>query len=95
MQQLMSMNSNQTMTSKELVEVINAIRKEEGNDVEIQHSDLMRRIKGFEQILVAGSVAGDEYLGSNGQMRPMLLLIDILPTAKAGGFLLRDGNVLP
>lgn len=74
MQQLVSMSQNQTMTSKELVEVINAIRKEEGNDVEIQHSDLMRRIKGFEQILAAGSVAGDEYLGSNGQLRPMLLL---------------------
>lgn len=74
MQQLMSMNSNQTMTSKELVEVINAIRKEEGNNVEIQHSDLMRRIKGFERILAAGSVAGDEYLDNIGQMRPMLLL---------------------
>ena len=40
MKQLISMSHNQTMTSKELVEVINTIRKEEGNDVEIQHDKL-------------------------------------------------------
>ena len=74
MKQLIAMRQNQTMTSKELVEVINMIRKEEGHSAEIQHSDLMRRIKGFEQILPARSVTGDEYLGSNGQMCPMLLL---------------------
>ena len=62
MQQLMSMNSNQTMTSKELVEVINAIRKEEGNDTEIQHSDLVKRIKGFASILGEGSTAVADYL---------------------------------
>lgn len=74
MKQLMSMTSNQTMTSKELVEVINAIRKEEGNDVEIQHSDLVKRIKGFANILGEGSVSVAEYLDAQGKPRPMLLL---------------------
>lgn len=62
------------MSSKELVEVINMIRKEEGNNTEIQHSDLMRRINGFEQILPARSVAGSDYIDSRGKTQPMLLL---------------------
>ena len=74
MKQLISMSQDQTMSSKELVEVINAIRKEEGNTVEIQHSDLMRRINGFEQILSARSVAPSDYIDSRGKTQPMLLL---------------------
>ena len=74
MQQLMAMTSNQIMTSKELVEVINAIRKEEGNDVEIQHSDLVKRIKGFAGILGEGYVSGAEYIDAQGKPRPMLML---------------------
>lgn len=74
MNQLINMTSSQTMTSKELVEVINVIRKQEGNDIEIEHSDLMRRIRGLEQYLPARSVTGDKYLGKNGQIQPMLLL---------------------
>ena len=74
MKELMIMTSNQTVTSKELVEVINMIRKEEGNDVEIQHDKLMRRIRGFEQILPLDSIGEGEYLGNNKQMQPMLLL---------------------
>ena len=74
MKQLISMQHNQTMTSKELVEVINAIRKEEGNTVEIQHSNLMQRIKGFDQILGALAIQVAEYLDNQGKPRPMLLL---------------------
>lgn len=74
MKQLMTMQQNQTMTSKELVEVINIIRKEEGNNTEIQHSNLMQRIKGFEQILGALAIQAAEYLDSQGKPRPMLLL---------------------
>ena len=74
MKQLISMSQNQTMSSKELVEVINAIRKEEGNDTEIQHSDLVKRIKGFASILGEGSVSVAEYLDVQGKLRPMLLL---------------------
>ena len=74
MQQLISMTQGQTMTSKELVEVINAIRKEEGNDIEIEHAKLMRRIRSFDQILSAADCGESEYLDANGQARPMLLL---------------------
>lgn len=74
MQALISMAQDQTMSSKELVEVINAIRKEEGNDTEIQHSDLVKRIKGFASILGEGSVSVAEYLDVQGKPRPMLLL---------------------
>ena len=52
-------------SSKELVEVINAIRKQEGNNVEIQHGNLMQRIKGFEHILGALAIQSAEYLGNN------------------------------
>ncbi len=62
------------MSSKELVEVINAIRKEEGNDTEILHNNLMQRIKGFDQILGALAIQPAEYLDSQGKPRPMLLL---------------------
>ena len=74
MQQLMAMTSNQIMTSKELVEVINAIRKEEGNDVEIQHDKLMRRIRSFDQILANADCGESEYVDSRGKTQPMLLL---------------------
>ena len=74
MQSLMTMTQGQTMTSKELVEVINTIRKQEGNDVEIEHSKLMRRIKGFESILGVASVVESEYLDLQGKTQPMLLL---------------------
>lgn len=74
MQQLMTMTSNQTMTSKELVEVINAIHKEEGNDVEIQHDKLIRRIRGFANILAHDSIGEGEYVSNSGQTQPMLLL---------------------
>ncbi len=74
MKQLISMTNNQTMTSKELVEVINAIRKEEGNNVEIRHDHLMQRIKGLANILPAPAIGVGEYLGNNNQMQPMLLL---------------------
>lgn len=74
MQQLMSMTQGKAMTSKELVEVINAIRKEEGNDVEIQHDKLMRRIRSFDQILAAADCGESDYVDSRGKTQPMLLL---------------------
>lgn len=74
MQQLISMAQDQNMTSKELVEVINTIRKEEGNDVEIQHDKLMRRIRSFDQILANADCGESEYVDSRGKTQPMLLL---------------------
>lgn len=74
MQQLMTMTSNQTMTSKELVEVINAIRKEEGNDTEIQHKEVLRRIRSFDQILGQRDSTPSDYIDSQGKTQPMLLL---------------------
>jgi len=57
----MTMNRTTTMTSVELTEVINSIRKEEGGN-EITHSNLMVRIKGFANILPAMSIQLAEYL---------------------------------
>ena len=74
MKQLMSMTNNQTMTSKELVEVINAIRKEEGNNVEILHKNLLERLRSFDQILGQLDCQPSEYTDSQGKPRPMLLL---------------------
>lgn len=74
MQQLITMTNTQTMTSKELVEVINAIRKAEGNTVEIQHNHLMQRIRSFANILPEAAVAVGEYLDSINQEQPMFRL---------------------
>ena len=74
MQQLMAMTHNQTMTSKELVEAINAIRKEEGNDVAIQHKDMLVKIRNLSSVLGQRSVTPDKYLSSIGQEQPMFLL---------------------
>lgn len=62
MNQLMNMSNSQTMTSKELVEVINAIRKEEGNAVEIRHKHLLERLRSFDQILGQPDCQPSEYL---------------------------------
>ncbi len=74
MKQLMSMTNNQTMTSKELVEVINAIRKEEGNDVEIQHKDVLARLRNLSTILEQRDSTPSDYIDSRGKTQPMLLL---------------------
>lgn len=65
MQQLVSMSQNQTMTSVELTEVINAIRKEEGNAAVLQHKDLLAKIRSLESILGQRSIAQDKYLDSS------------------------------
>ena len=62
------------MTSKELVEIINAVCKETGNGIEIQHNDLVKRIKGFTSILPTLSTQMAEYLDARGKPKPMLLL---------------------
>ncbi len=74
MKQLISMTNNQTMSSKELVEVINAIRKEEGNDTEILHKNLLERLRSFDQILGQLDCQPSNYIDSQGKTRPMLLL---------------------
>lgn len=74
MQQLMTMTNNQTMTSKELVEVINAIRKEEGNDTEIQHKDVLARLRNLSTILEQRDSTPSDYIDSRGKTQPMLLL---------------------
>ena len=74
MKQLISMSQNQTMTSKELVEVINAIRKEEGNNVEIQHKEMLTKIRTLEPILGLRSITPDKYLSSINQEQPMFRL---------------------
>lgn len=74
MNQLMTMTQGQTMTSKELVEVINAIRKEEGNTVEMQHKDMLVKIRNLMPTLGQRSVTPDKYLSSIGQEQPMFLL---------------------
>lgn len=74
MKQLMTMTQGQTMTSKELVEVINAIRKEEGNTVEMQHKDMLVKIRNLIPTLGQRSVTPDKYLSSIGQEQPMFLL---------------------
>lgn len=69
MNNLMTMTQGQTMTSKELVEVINAIRKEEGNAVEMQHKDMLGKIRNLIPTLGQRSVTPDKYLSNNNQIK--------------------------
>lgn len=44
MNQLVNINPDMTMSSLDIVKVINAIRKQEGNNTELRHSDFLKKV---------------------------------------------------
>ena len=76
--QLITLNDNNEvrMTSKELCELINMFRKEEGNDTVKEHKDLMKSIRAeLEALANAGIDNGGnfslvEYVDGKGEKRP-------------------------
>ena len=71
------MNSEIKMTSKEVVDLINEFRAEEGNRKELQHKDFMKSIrKELESLANAGvevnerNISPVEYIDNKGKKRP-------------------------
>ena len=71
------MNSEIKMTSKEVVDLINEFRAEEGNRKELQHKDFMKSIrKELESLANAGvevnerNISPVEYIDNKGEKRP-------------------------
>ena len=75
------MNSEVKMTSKEVVDLINKFRDEEGNRKELEHCDFMKSIrKELESLENAGIEVGEgnisfaEYIDKQGKKRPCYLM---------------------
>lgn len=63
---LQQINSEKLFTSKYLVEQINLFRKEEGNGVEVEHSDLLKKIqKEFDEEIGQGKISPTSYLDAS------------------------------
>lgn len=71
-----SNNNEVRMTSKELCDLINIFRKEEGNETEKEHKDLMKSIRTELEVLAnagidnGGNFSLVEYIDSKGEKRP-------------------------
>ena len=69
-------NSQATMTSLEVVDLINKFRLEEGNKTEKRHSDLMRDIRNELELLEKAGILGERnfalvsYIDKQNQARP-------------------------
>ncbi len=67
MNQLININPDLTMSSLEIVKVINAIRKSEGNNTELRHSDFLEKVK---QVLSHSTEFSAQYKDATGRMLP-------------------------
>lgn len=69
-------NQETTMTSLEVVELINKFRKEEGNETVKEHKDFMRSIRNEIEILKKSGIGAERnfslgsYIDKNNQQRP-------------------------
>lgn len=69
MTNLANMNQTKTMTSLEVVELINLVRKEEGNNTVLAHSDFLKKVPEVIGETVAGNFSS-YYTASNGKQNP-------------------------
>lgn len=67
MNQLVNINQDLTMSSLDIVKVINAIRKQEGNNTELRHSDFLEKVK---QVLNNSAEFSAQYKDSTGRILP-------------------------
>lgn len=65
--QLININQNMTMSSLDIVKTINAIRKSEGNNTELRHSDFLEKVK---QVLPHSAEFSAQYNDSTGRLLP-------------------------
>ena len=71
MQNLLDLSNTQTMTSVEVVEVINSLRPTDASV--LAHNNFMRRCERVAEELGAISPARGDYLDKQGQSRPCYL----------------------
>lgn len=70
------------MTSKELCDVINIFRKEEGNEITKEHNDLMKSIRAELKALANAGIDGQgyfsqsSYINSQGKKQPCFLMTE-------------------
>lgn len=69
MNQLININPDLTMSSLEIVKVINAIRKQDGYNTELMHSDFLKKVIEVIGETVAGNFSC-YYTASNGKQNP-------------------------
>lgn len=88
---LININPDLTMSSLEIVKVINAIRESEGANTELMHSDFLKKVPFVLGEIVAGNFSC-YYVASNGKQNPcynfpkreaMLMLMSYSYTAQA------------
>ncbi len=65
MSQLININPDLTMSSLEIVKVVNTIRKSEGNNTELRHDDFMRKVSDVLGELNATKFLGTQIYGNN------------------------------
>lgn len=72
MNELLSKEQKDTITSLELVKQINIFREQEGNRKELQHKDLLKVIRDeFEEEINEGKISPVRYKDKKGELRPM------------------------
>lgn len=77
-------NNDETvkMTSKELCDIINIFRKEEGNEITKEHNDLMKSIRAELKALASAGIDGQgyfsqsSYINSQGKKQPCFLMTE-------------------
>lgn len=69
---LMDMTSTMTMTSLEVVDVINSYRAEDA--VKLPHNDFLKKVRKIQEELGLGNISESSYKNSQNKKQPMLLL---------------------
>lgn len=62
---MLQITNTKTMSSLEVVELINIVRKEEGNNTELRHDDFMRKVADVLGALNATKFLGTQIYGNN------------------------------
>jgi hypothetical protein len=58
------------ITSRQLVMIINTLRKDEGIEAELAHSDFLKKINNeFEEEINEGNISSVQYKDNKGEMR--------------------------
>ena len=75
MNELVKVETKDTITSLELVEQINLFREQEGNRAELKHYDLLRIIRDeFSEEIGVGKISVSSYKNSQNKEQPMFVL---------------------
>ena len=69
---LMNMTSTMTMTSLEVVGVVNSLRDE--GAAQLRHDDFLKKVRKIADELSLGNISEGTYRNSRNQKQPMLLL---------------------